>query len=50
MLCASLFLTGGALTPTGWIAGIFPDIAGVFSNFLLGASWSAFLDQAVAVS
>lgn len=46
LFCACLFLTGGALTPTGWIAGILLGFAGMFSNFLLGASWGACLDLA----
>jgi MFS transporter, ACS family, glucarate transporter len=43
---ASLFLTGGALVPIGWVAGILLGLAGMFSNFLLGASWGACLDLA----
>jgi len=46
LLFAGLFLAGGALTPTGWIAGILLGFAGMFSNFLLGASWGACLDLA----
>lgn len=46
LLFASLFLAGGALTTVGWAAGIFLGIAGMFSNFLLGASWGACLDLA----
>ncbi len=46
LLFASLFLTAGALTATGWIAGIFLGFAGMFSNFLLGASWASCIDLA----
>jgi nitrate/nitrite transporter NarK len=43
---ASLFLVAGTLMPIGWIAGILIAFAGMFSNFLLGASWGACLDIA----
>jgi ACS family glucarate transporter-like MFS transporter len=43
---ASLFLVAGTLAPIGWIAGVLIAFAGMFSNFLLGASWGACLDIA----
>lgn len=46
LLLASAFLTSGALTTQPWIAGILLGFAGMFSNFLLGASWAACTDLA----
>jgi MFS transporter, ACS family, glucarate transporter len=46
LLLASAFLAAGVWLNGAWLSGILLGFAGLFSNFLLGASWAACTDLA----